>query len=52
MAPQGGSTIDLWSSADARRQCATPGPPPAPCHAPSLCPGSLWSQMMAPFAGV
>jgi sialate O-acetylesterase len=49
---KGGSTIDLWSSEDARRQCKPPGPPPPPCAAPALCPGSLWSQMMAPLAGL
>lgn len=55
---KGGSTIDLWSSAEARAHCPPPsppralGPPPAPCLSPALCPGSLWSMMMAPFAGV
>jgi hypothetical protein len=53
---KGGSTIDLWSSAEARARCPppppAPGPPPAPCLSPALCPGSLWSMMMAPFAGV
>ena len=49
---KGGSTIDLWSSEDARQQCAPPGPAPPPCVAPALCPGSLWSQMMAPLAGL
>ena len=49
---KGGSTIDLWSSEDARQQCALPGPTPPPCVAPALCPGSLWSQMMAPLAGL
>jgi hypothetical protein len=50
---KGGAAINLWSSSDARSQCEPPGPLPAgPCTAPALCPGSLWSMMLAPFAGI